>query len=237
MHLLLTNDDGLTAPGLQALEQAVSSLPGCRISIVAPETEQSMCGHCVTTRKPIAVKQTGAQRWAVNGPSADCVRIALFALDLKPDWVLSGVNAGGNMGQDVVISGTLAAAREAAYHGIKAIAFSHYLIKDMPVDWRRVSAWTRQVFELLRQEPPGDAELWNVNFPHHPPGDLPIPSMQHCDLARSPLNVSFEGLKPDDDTATTRYHYTASYAERPRDAGSDVEVCFGGAIALSKLRL
>lgn len=236
MHLLLTNDDGIDAPGLRALEEAVSGMPGCRISIVAPETEQSMCGHRVTTHGPIVVRQTGDQRWSVAGPSADCVRIALFALDLKPDWVLSGVNAGGNMGQDVVISGTLAAAREAAYHGIKAAAFSHYLIRDIPIEWPRISDWTRRVFAQLRQDPPGDAELWNVNFPHHPPGDLPMPDLQRCEPARSPLKVSFAAL-PAEAAATTHFQYTASYAERPRDPDSDVAVCFGGGIALSKLRL
>jgi 5'-nucleotidase len=237
MHLLLTNDDGIDAEGLAALEEAVSHLPGCHISVVAPESEQSMCGHCVTTKRHISVRRHGAHRWAVAGPSADCVRVALFALQIQPDWVLSGVNAGGNMGQDVVISGTVAAAREATYHGIKAAAFSHYLIKGMELDWRRVAEWTREVFDRLRHEPPGDAELWNINFPHHPPGSRPLPAVRHCHPARSPLNVSYHAVPHDHGEYVHHFQYNASYAERPADPGSDVEICFGGEVAVSKLRL
>jgi 5'-nucleotidase len=237
MHLLLTNDDGIDAEGLAALEAAVSDLPDCRVSIVAPESEQSMCGHCVTTSRHLVVRRHGCERWAVAGPSADCVRVALFGLHLKPDWILSGVNAGGNMGQDLVISGTVAAAREAAYHGVKAMAFSHYLIEGIQVDWHRVAEWTRQVFDHLRMEPLGDAELWNVNFPHHPPGPRPLPDMRHCHPARSPLKVNYHTIPHAAGDDVHHFQYNASYAERPQDAGSDVEACFGGSVSISKIRL
>jgi 5'-nucleotidase len=237
MHILLTNDDGIHAPGLQALERAVALLPDCQISIVAPATEQSMCAHRVNTHQPIQVEQIGSQRWAVEATPADCVRIALFALHLKPDWVLSGVNAGGNMGQDIVISGTFAGAREAAYHGIPAAAFSHYLIKDLPIDWERITAWTHRVFQTLCTEPLEDAEVWNINFPHLPPGDVAMPAMQRCQPARAPLNVSYEMLTPSEKTSVSHHRYTASYAQRPRHPGSDVDVCFSGSIAVSRLRL
>ena len=238
MHLLLTNDDGIDAPGLQALERAARTLyPSAQISVVAPASEQSMCGHCVTTRKAIRVDEAGDGRWAVHGPSADCVRIALFALNLKPDWVLSGVNAGGNMGQDIVISGTLAAAREAAYHGLKAAAFSHYLIRGLELDWQRVSTWTHRVFETLLEQPLADAELWNVNFPHLPPGPCAMPALRHCKPERQPLDVAYHSVDSPEPAGHLQFHYTASYADRPRAAGSDVEVCFGGGIAVSKLHL
>ena len=239
MHLLLTNDDGIHAPGIQALERAISTLPGCRVSVVAPATEQSMCAHRVNTHHPIQVHQIGDHRWAVDATPADCIRIALFALDLKPDWVLSGVNAGGNMGQDIVISGTFAGAREAAYHGIRAAAFSHYLVKERPIDWDRIADWTRQVFDTLREDVLHDAEVWNVNFPHLLPGNHPMPPMQRCAPARAPLNVSYEKLivAESSSPAISHHRYTASYAERPRHPGSDVDVCFGGSIAISKIHL
>ena len=237
MHILLTNDDGIHAPGIQALQHAVSQIPNCQISVVAPATEQSMCAHRVNTRDPIQVEQLGEGRWAVDATPADCVRIALFALNIKPDWVLSGVNAGGNMGQDIVISGTFAGAREAAYHGIPAIAFSHYLIRELAIDWSRISQWTRDVFHSLQGETLSDAEVWNVNFPHLPPGAIPMPSIQRCQPARAPLNVSFEMLESLEKSAISRHRYTASYAERPRHPGSDVDVCFSGSIAVSKLCL
>mgnify|MGYP000894931129 CR=1 FL=1 len=166
----------------------------------------------------------------VGGTPADCVRLALRALDLRPAWVLSGVNAGGNMGQDIVISGTVAAAREAAYHGLRAMALSHYLIRDLAVDWLRVGEWAGELMRELSGAALADGEFWNVNLPHHPPGTLGLPERLPCHPARSPLNVSY--------APTEHGHvYTASYAERPQDPGSDVEVCFSGRVAVSRLRI
>lgn len=231
MHFLLTNDDGIDAPGLSALADAIRSIPGARVSIVAPVTEQSMCGHAVTTRKPLVVEPRGQDRWAVHGPSADSVRIGLYALDLKPDWVLSGVNAGGNLGQDIVISGTVAAAREAAYHSIPAMAFSHYLIKGIEVDWTRISAWVTDLTAILSGERLHDGEYWNINFPHLPPGPRPMPEISRCLPERMPLDVKYIPQ------AEGHYLYTASYAGRPRIPGSDVAECFAGKITVSRLRV
>lgn len=228
MDFLLTNDDGIDAPGLAALESAISGLG--RVLIVAPAHEHSMCGHRVTTHTPLRVEQRGENRWAVVGTPADCVRLALHALHLRPAWVLSGVNAGGNMGQDIVISGTVAAAREAAYHGLPAAAFSHYLVRDIAVDWTRVSAWVARLIEEMTRTKLSDGEFWNVNLPHHPPGALDLPERVPCQPARSPLNVSYE-------STDAGHLYTASYAQRPRDPGSDVEACFSGRVAVSKLRV
>jgi 5'-nucleotidase len=231
VHFLLTNDDGIDAPGLAALEQAVRLIPNSSISIVAPANEQSMCGHRITTHSPLKVESRGDNRWAVHGTPADCVRIGLFALDLKPDWVLSGINAGGNLGQDIMISGTCAAAREATYHQVKAMAFSHYLIRGLAVDWPRVSRWSAELFENLQSQALGQGDYWCANFPHHPPGELAMPELAHCQPAKSPLLVSYE-KHPDGG-----YLYNASYGDRPRDPGSDVDVCFGGGISVCRLGL
>jgi 5'-nucleotidase len=231
VHFLLTNDDGIDAPGLAALERAVGLIPGATYSIVAPASEQSMCGHRITTQTPLKVESRGDRRWAVHGTPADCVRIALFALDVKPDWVLSGVNAGGNLGQDIMISGTCAAAREAAYHQVKAMAFSHYLIRHLAVDWSRVAQWSAALFGELQSQFLDKGEYWCANFPHHPPGELAMPAVTHCLPARSPLGVSFQK------NADGSYLYNASYGDRPRDAGSDVAVCFGGEISVCRLGL
>lgn len=230
MHFLLTNDDGIDAPGIAALSRAISSIPGARVSIVAPAHEQSMCGHAVITRRPLVVEERGDSRWAVHGPSADSVRIALYALHLKPDWVLSGVNAGGNLGQDIVISGTLAAAREAAYHGIPSMAFSHYMIRGIEMDWDRIATWVTEITALLSGELLHDGEYWNVNFPHLPPGPRPMPEVARCQPERLPLGVSY--ARQDDG-----YHYTAQYSARPHIPGSDVAECFGGKITVSRLRV
>jgi 5'-nucleotidase len=231
VHFLLTNDDGIDAPGLAALEKAVACIPGTRLSVLAPLDEQSMCGHRLTTHRPLRVHSRGDGRWAVEGTPADCVRLGLFAYELKPDWVLSGINAGGNLGQDIHVSGTCAGAREAAYHGVKSAAFSHYLIRDLGMDWVRTARWTHEVFHRLCAKPLRDGEFWSVNFPHHPPGEMVLPPLRDCAPARSPLPVSF--------ALCTDGHpqYNARYADRARDPGSDVAVCFGGEVAVSRLHL
>ena len=235
MHFLLTNDDGIHAPGLAALKRAVEALPEATYTIVAPATEQSQCGHRVTTAQDLVVEQLDANRYSVDGTPADCVRIALFALEIQPDFVLSGINAGGNMGQDIYISGTVAGVREAAYHGLPAAAFSHYLIRDRIVDWDRASDWTKVILSELKALPLADGEYWNVGYPHLLPEEKTMPPRIPCSPCRSPLKASFKETHREG--AVSHHRYNASYAERPADPDSDVAICFGGSIAVSKLRL
>lgn len=225
MHVLLTNDDGIEAPGLRALEKAAAQL-GWRFTTVAPAVEHSQCGHRVTTHQPLKVEQRAENRHAVHGTPADCVRIALFALDVRPDLVLSGVNAGGNMGQDIVISGTVAAAREAAYHGVRSFALSHYLIRDLVLDWDRAAAWVAEILQEIRAEDQPSRSFWNINLPHLPAGPAVLPPRVRCEPAKSPLRVAYT-------QGDEGYLYTACYASRPQDPESDVAVCFGGNVAIS----
>ncbi len=166
----------------------------------------------------------------MHGTPADCVRLALFALDLKPDLVLSGVNAGGNMGQDIVISGTVAAAREAAYHGIRSMALSHYMIRELTVDWQRTAAWISEIVKEMHAQDQPHSSFWNINLPHLPPGETVLPPRVISQPARSPLNVSYR-------KEAQGYAYSASYASRPRDQGSDVETCFSGKVSVSLLHV
>jgi 5'-nucleotidase len=235
MHFLLTNDDGIQAPGLAALEQAIRLLPDATCTTVAPAAEQSQCGHRVTTREPIVASQLAARRYQVAGTPADCVRIALFGLGLRPDFVVSGVNPGGNMGQDLHISGTVAGAREAAFHGVPAAAISHYLIRDLALDWSRVTTWTRDLLRELLALPLADGEFWNVNYPHIPPGPSALPPRVGCTPCRAPLTVSYEAAPLGN--SVTAFRYTATYSSRPVEADSDVAICFGGGVAISRLHV
>lgn len=225
MHVLLTNDDGIDAPGLLALEKAAAQL-GWQFTTVAPALEHSQCGHRVTTHQPLKVEQYAESRHAVHGTPADCVRIALFALEVKPDLVLSGINAGGNMGQDIVISGTVAAAREAAYHGVRSFALSHYLIRSLTVEWDRVATWVAEILQEIRTENQPHRSFWNINLPHLPAGPTLLPPRVRCEPAKSPLAVAYT-------KGENGYLYSASYASRPQDPDSDVAVCFGGNVAVS----
>lgn len=122
MTVILTNDDGIDAPGIRALLSAVN---GAGI-LVAPSDHYSGCGHRVTTTQPIRVEKRNDREYAISGTPADCSRIALNYLFPDTKLVLSGINSGGNMGVDVYISGTVAAIREAAFHRVPGIAISQY---------------------------------------------------------------------------------------------------------------
>ena len=191
MNILLTNDDGIDAPGLAALAAAChDAWPAAgRVIVVAPKEPHSGCGHRVTTDRPLVLEQVGSDRFHVDGTPADCVRLALatlFSESAPPlDWVLSGINAGGNLGVDIHHSGTVAAAREAALHGVKSLAVSHYHRREEPIDWQRAARWMTAILTSVvgRGGPGGEplaaGEFWNVNFPHPLAAEAELPSILH----------------------------------------------------------
>jgi 5'-nucleotidase len=233
MTVLLTNDDGIAAAGLGALETALKRL-GYEVVVVAPAVEQSMCGHRITIHSAIKVMTVGSTRFAVSGTPADCVRVALFGLGIRPQLVCSGINHGGNLGQDIHISGTCAAAREAAYHGVPALAFSHYLLRDMEVNWQRMSSWLEELLpSLISEAAETRGAFMNINLPHLPPGDDQCPPIVRTTAARQPLPVVFEKQADLLDPSVSHFQYSARYADRGQDSGSDVEVVFGGKVSVA----
>ena len=226
MTLILTNDDGIDAPGIRALLKAVE---GQKVIIAAPVDHLSGCGHQVTTTKAINVHRRSVTEYAIAGTPADCTRIALSHLCPEAKFVLSGINAGGNMGADVYISGTVAAVREAAFHGVSGIAVSHYLKGKKNVDWDTAARWTKQVLADLMSRPLEVGTYWNINLPHLEPGD-PDPEVVFCQPSTQPLPVNYR-VEGDD------YYYVGKYAQRDRISGTDIDVCFAGKIAVTKLRL
>jgi 5'-nucleotidase len=167
MRILLTNDDGILAPGLEALYRELAALG--RVDVVAPENPQSASGHSVTVRAPITVKRVhvdGAfHGWSVDGRPADCVKLALLELlEERPDFVLSGINAGANTGINVLYSGTVAAAIEAAFFGVPAMAVSLELSTEL--DFHKAAQIARILFMRLSETPPPPAgTCLNVNIP------------------------------------------------------------------------
>ena len=226
MTLILTNDDGIDAPGIRALLKAVE---GQKVIVAAPVDHLSGCGHQVTTTKAINVHRRSVTEYAIAGTPADCTRIALSHLCPEAKFVLSGINAGGNMGADVYISGTVAAVREAAFHGVSGIAISHYLKGKKNVDWDTAARWTKQVLADLMNRSPEVGTYWNINLPHLEPGD-PDPEVVFCQPSTQPLPVNYR-VEGDD------YYYVGKYAQRDRTSGTDVDVCFAGKIAVTRLRL
>jgi 5'-nucleotidase len=228
MKLLLTNDDGIDAEGLGALLAAARAL-GDPV-VVAPAGPQSGCSHAVTTGKALRLEPRGPERFAIHGTPADCVRVGLHKVVPDAKWVLAGINHGGNLGADVYYSGTVAAVREAVLHGWPGIAVSYYKKKLLDYDWPQASRWTARVLAALIAIGWDPGTFWSVNLPHLRSDD-PDPELVYCPLDPHPLPLSYrheeEGM----------HYYDGDYHRRARTPGADVDVCFGGRIAVTKIRL
>jgi len=173
MRLLITNDDGIQAPGLHALCRAFA--PAHQITVVAPERERSAVSHGITLHKPLrpapAVLNGVTQGWAVNGTPVDCVKLALAELcQVRPDIVVSGINPGENVGINVLYSGTVAAAREAALGGMPAIAVSVQGRKGVYLD--AAALFVRALAETVAANGLPYGTMLNVNIPDRAPADL-----------------------------------------------------------------
>lgn len=169
MRILLTNDDGYHAPGLAVLEDIARTFSD-DIWVVAPSEEQSGAGHSLTLSRPLRVRRHAERRYAVDGTPTDAVMMALARLmkDARPDLILSGVNRGANLAEDVTYSGTVSAAMEGALAGVRSIALSQTYAREGPGDtvpFEAAKAWGRRVLEPLLTAALAPRTLINVNFP------------------------------------------------------------------------
>ncbi|WP_303980885.1 5'/3'-nucleotidase SurE [Dongia mobilis] len=171
-RILVTNDDGIHAPGLKVLERIAKSLSP-DVWVIAPESEHSGASHSLTLRRPLQINKINSRKFAVSGTPSDCTLIAVnhIMTDRRPDIVLSGVNRGANLGEDVLYSGTVAAAMEGAMLGIPAIAFSQVRVKDK-LHWETAAAFAPQVIRKLVSLPWPKGVLMSVNFPGVAPKDV-----------------------------------------------------------------
>ena len=166
MQILAVNDDGIHAPGLRALRDALLEIGD--VQVVAPLMEQSGVSHRITYLHPILVREVQEEGrhfgWAVDGSPADCVKMGILEFcPRRPDLVVSGVNSGANVGINVLYSGTVAAAIEGAFFGITSIAVS--LSQGTPPDYPAAARRAVGLIEQVREREPRPGSLWNVNFP------------------------------------------------------------------------
>jgi 5'-nucleotidase len=238
MNILLTNDDGVDAPGLAAAYRALEGLG--TIHVVAPAIERSACSHTITLRSPIIVeKRCGAlfgDFFAVDGTPADCVRVAFGGLLEEPiDLVLSGVNCGANAGVDVFYSGTIAGAREAAILGAASMAFSQAVREGVDLNWELTSEVTRRVLRRLLDEPRPSRGFWSVNFPsplraEHADAAVRVP----VDLASTPMTFARVNR---DDGRIIEFSNGAPYWDRDSAPPTDYTVIRDGGIAVTFIPL
>lgn len=170
MKILLVNDDGIHAPGLRAMQEALARLG--EVQVVAPLVEQSGVGHSITYLHPIMVKEIQERGehygWAVDGSPADCVKMGVLEFCRgKPDLIVSGINSGANVGINVLYSGTVAGAIEGAFFGITSIAVS--LSQGTPPDYPKTAERAVRLVTRLLERCPRPGMLWNVNFPNTTP--------------------------------------------------------------------
>ena len=227
VNIVATNDDGYDQPGLTALVQAITPLGD--VTVVAPATAQSNVGHRVTLREPIRVDQVAADTYVVHATPADCSRLAIKELVPDVDWVIAGINPGANLGSDVYQSGTVAAAREATILGVRAAAVSQYIAAGQTVDWLAAKAQVARCLAALVKHPLAPGRFWNINLPSPLAADAD-PGYRICPQDIHPHNYRY--IK---DNGT--YRYEGVIHDRPRSADSDVDVCFGGAISVTRLEI
>jgi 5'-nucleotidase len=227
-HILLTNDDGIQAAGLRALADELASF--ARISIVAPSREQSGAAQSLTLRQPIICHRVAQNEWAVDGTPADCVIVALHKLlSDKPDMVISGINFGANLGENVYYSGTVGAAREAALHHIPALAMS-LCSKKSDLKFDAAARVARQTAALILKEGLPDQVLLSINVPEPWSGGVRL-TRQSKKITRNQLS---EGKDP---RGRTYYWLFEQRIDKDVAPDSDYAAIFDGAVSVTPLHL
>ena len=238
MNLLLTNDDGFDAPGLQAAYNALRDMG--TVHVVAPITERSTCSHTITLRNPITVERRShhlfGTSFAVDGTPADCVRLASATLLEHPiHLVVAGINRGANAGVDTFYSGTVAGAREGAILGMNAVAVSQAIRTNVETDWSAAQAVTTTLIKQLVKETLPGPGFWSINLPAPIPTD-PEKHVHRVGVAVHPMPMSFD-RSDHDDGKTMEFGYGASYWLRDVSGPSDYSVIRDGGIAVTAIPL
>ncbi|HBN50077.1 MULTISPECIES: 5'/3'-nucleotidase SurE [Thalassospira] len=232
-RILISNDDGIDAPGIRLLEKLACSLSD-DVWVVAPTTEKSGAGHSLTLRHPLRIRKRDERHFSVDGTPTDCVLLALQQImrDSPPDIVLSGINRGGNLGEDVTYSGTVAAAMEATLLNVPAIAFSQFFSGNL-IDWSVAEKHLLPVAETLIHTTWPRGVLINVNFPE----------AERDGGAR--IEVSRQGQRKIGDHIAERldprgepyYWIGAIKSELPKDENADLRVIERGDISVTPISL
>jgi len=232
-RILLTNDDGIEAPGLAVLERIAGELAR-ELWVVAPEHDQSGVSHSISLHHPLRLTERGERRWSVSGTPGDCAVMALsYLMPEPPQLLLSGVNRGVNLGLETVFSGTVGGAMTGMMLGIPSIALSQAWTDRTQVRWDTAAALGADVVRRLLAVGWSAATCLNINFP-----DLPAEDVGPLTLARQGPGL-IQGLQVETrtDPRSLNYHWI-SFRRGPRDQGpdSDVEALNAGKIVVTPLR-
>lgn len=235
-RVLISNDDGIDAPGIHHLEKIIAPLVG-EVWVVAPEHEQSGAGHSLTLRRPLRARHLSGRRYAVDGTPTDAVLIGVNRImkdeGVKPDLVLSGINRGGNLGEDVTYSGTIAAAMEGTLLGYPSIALSQVTDDDGTARWSTAEHWLPKVLEGLASQTWPEGVLMNINFP-----DVPHDKVTGIEATeqgrRKPGGEIVDGRDPRGEP----YYWIGAQRQEDRyRENTDLEAVLRGAVSVTPLGL
>jgi len=234
MRILLTNDDGVHAPGLELLAAIAAKLSD-DVWVCAPAEENSGAGHSLTLNFPVRLRQFGERRFAVTGTPTDAVNLALRKLfpDKRPDLIISGINSGENLADDVTYSGTISAAMEAALAGIPAVAMSQAM-REAGHGFAAAEAWAANVLAPLIDAPLAARTVINVNFPALAAAEVKgirVVRQGFHDYGRGSL---VEGVDP---RGRPYFWFGLEDVEHTLDHGTDLEAVGDGYISVTPLHL
>ena len=231
MHFLVSNDDGITARGIQVLSEWMKQLGA--VTIVAPDQNRSGASNSLTLNSPVRIREIAEQTYRVTGTPTDCVHIALTGLlERDPDMVVSGINAGANLGDDVIYSGTVAAAMEGRFLGLPAIAVS-LVFDEKPIHYETAAQAVVLVVERLCQDPlPADTIL-NINVP-----DIPWPEVRGFEVTRLGHRHRAEPtVRMLDPRGEPMYWIGAAGAEQDAGPGTDFDAVRRGYVSITPIHV
>jgi 5'-nucleotidase len=240
MKVLLSNDDGIQAGGLQAMRRALLEIPGIELAVIAPDSNRSATARSITTRRPLWVEEVdfgdGTSGFATDGTPVDCVRFATLGLiEFQPELIVSGINHGSNLGDDITYSGTVAAALEGIVLGIPAIAVSQQAERaglsyrhDGRFDFDRVASFAARIVEELEHFPIPDETLININCPA---GD--VKGAQVTKLGKRRYNDTLE--LEEEDGGRKRYRIYGLEPSYEHEDGTDLTAVHEGWISVTPI--
>ncbi len=240
MRVLLTNDDGIGAQGLHALRRELRRIEGVDVHVIAPDSNRSATARSITTRSPLTVEEVsfgdGSSGFATDGTPVDCVRFAdLGLLGEKPDLIVSGINHGANLGDDITYSGTVAAAFEGIILGLPAVAVSQQSSKrEMDFRFGRVfefgiaASFTAQLVQRLISEPMPEGTLINVNCPAGEPQAVEV-----THLGKRLYNDELKLVGADEGSGRSRYQIYGFEPSYRDEEGSDLSAIANGNISVT----
>ncbi|UOF89684.1 5'/3'-nucleotidase SurE [Fodinisporobacter ferrooxydans] len=235
MRILLTNDDGIYAKGIEVLAEHLCKHTEHQVTVVAPDRQKSATGHAITLHKPLHVHEVDlglpVTAFKINGTPADCVKMGMHVLlDEQPDIVISGVNAGSNLGMDVFYSGTVSAAVEAAMNGIPAVAVSACGYKNFA--FAAAAQFVERMIPMIQSQPFEKNRILNINVP---PANAPIQGVRVTTLGERSFSTNYE--KRLDPLGRSYYWLIGEEITTQNDPESDVSAVQSGWISITPLRL